>query len=252
LFLVSNFNFTFSVSSEQSPTITDGLTQGTKLLKRRYWDSEFKSSHISKELVLQFIRMFSSKTDGFHFSTIFQYVAASFHDYSNRARQLFSLSLNRSFFRLMSCNDSLLMDSVVSTYSTIIAELSIEQKRLITHSGAWPVLFAPLKHDNAQVVQAAASIMAHLVENRDGEEYFRFVEGDLFGQLMKRLPSQTTVISDVFVRVVGGFPLPACCSTLVTVVTEQVRSKLLASFARCRSLISSSFTLTSCTILLPL
>jgi hypothetical protein len=239
--------------------IADGLTQGTKLLKQRYWDSDFQSKYISKELVQQFIKMFSSKTDEVHFSIIFQYVDASFHDSSSLSRRLFSLSLNRSFIRIVSCGGPLLMDSVVSTYSILIEKLSLEQKRLITHSGAWPVLLALVKHDKAQVVNAAVSIMVHLVLNRDGEEYFRFVEDNLFSQLMKRLPSQIIDISDVLVRIVGDFPLPACCSTLVTVLTEQVQSKqpqdmkcalkLLASLARCRSLAPSSFTLTLCTLL---
>jgi hypothetical protein len=203
--------------------------------------------------------MFSSKKDESFSLIIFQYVAALFPGNSNRARRLLSLSLNRSFFRLVSYGGAFITGDAVYMYSTIVKKLSIEQKRLLAHSGAWPVLITLVKHENHKVVSTAVKAMRHLISDREGEDYARFIEEDLFCPLMKCLSSRITDISDVVISVARDFPLPTCCASLVSFLNESLQAepsldeedalKLLASFARCRGLAPSSFALTLGTLL---
>jgi hypothetical protein len=142
--------------------------------------------------------MFSSKTEEFHFSIIFQYVAASFHYSSSLARRLFSLSLNRSFLRILRCGGALIIGDAVHTYSTIIWKLSIEPKRQIANSGACSVLIALVKRENTSIMKAAADAMNGLVAYRDGEDYATFIENGVFEELLKMFsPAPEPVTVDI-------------------------------------------------------
>jgi hypothetical protein len=187
-FLVSGFNFTFSVSSEQSPTITDGLTQGTETLEAHERDKDFRSESITKELVQQFIKILSSTDHKSSSSMLAQYLIASLKSIHSRTRLLFSLSLNRSFVRIMCCGGSLVTGSLVSAYSALIFSASVEQKRIVAESGAWPILIALLPHESAEVVKFACMAMRHLLHDRDGEDYGVFIENGLFDELVKLFP----------------------------------------------------------------
>jgi hypothetical protein len=248
LSLVSVFYFTFSVSSKQSPTITDGLTNGTKILERPRRGNDFQSKYISKELVQQFLAILSSKNDESFCSTIFGYFATSLEGHWTRTRQLFSMSLNRPFLRILRCSGSFASTDVVYSYSIAITGLTIEQKRLVANSGVLPVLIALVSHKIDRVVNYLLRIMTGLGAGRDGEDYALFVETALFDRIMQNLPSSTPDLPSAVVAVAGGFPLPACCAELLTFLNDWTRSgswnqsaqslEWLTSLVFCRGLIS--------------
>jgi hypothetical protein len=149
----------------------------------------------------QFIKILSSKNGESSFWIICRYISASFSDNSNGVRWLFSLSLNHSFLRILRCGGPLTTDPVIVAYSTIIKRLTLEQKRLVVNSGAWPILLALHGSNGVTVVKAAALAMSHLVKSRNGEDYARFVEEGLFEDIMKQYrPPDHILIEIPFMR----------------------------------------------------
>jgi hypothetical protein len=189
---------------------------------------------------------------------------------SDRTRQLFSLFLNRSFLRILCCGGAIVTDSIVDAYSKCVQTFSVEQKRMIADSGAWPILIALLRHENASVVNAASEAMQDLAGDCDGEDYARFIEEDLFGQILKNIPSPVTDVARALIKIAVRAPLPDCCAPVTITLDEQVRKKMdeeirpwssdtsmdslkvLSEFARSRGLAFCSFVFTGCVILLSL
>jgi hypothetical protein len=175
-------SFPFSV--EQYATMEDGLTQGTRFIRAHRDDATFKQTPISRELLHQFINIFSSKAHELYFSTIYTHLSAWLFYHPARIRPFFSVSLNHAFLRIMSCGCTPGTDSVISTYKTCIAGLSVSQKQIIVDSGAWPVLITLLNSDRGLIANAIIGTMKFLVKGRSGEDYVRFVEDGYFQQLM--------------------------------------------------------------------
>jgi hypothetical protein len=166
----------------------DGLPQGTRFIKTHRDEANFNQGPISRELVHHFIKLFSSKAHDLCFSTICTHLSAWLYFDSRRIRPFFSVSLNRAFLRVMSCGCTPTSDSVVSTYKTCVAALSVSQKRIIVDSGTWSALINLLNTDREGDADVMIGTMELLLKGRSGEDYARFVEDGYFEQLMKQFP----------------------------------------------------------------
>jgi hypothetical protein len=67
--------------------------------------------------------------------------------------------------------------------------------------------------------------MHGLIQYREGEEYARFIDEGLLDQLVALLDRSPDMISDLLIKVVGPFPLPACCAPPVAELNKQAREK---------------------------
>jgi hypothetical protein len=250
-----NFFFFSFVSSEQFPTIQDGLLQRTIFFEAHEYDFDLQSNPMSMELVKQFIKLLSSKGDEFCFLNIYKYISVYLNTLSNKMHQFFSLSLNHSLLRIMCCCDTVTTDIVV-TYSSAISGLQVDQYRIVADSGAWLVLVTLFAHKNNDIASAAGKAIMRLVWDRKGEDYARFVEEDLFGQLMKHLPSPIADVARALITIVDKSPFPTCCSPVVIALNEQTKSdnpdhvldalRFLTRIACCRGLIFYLFPFATC------
>jgi hypothetical protein len=235
----------------------DCITEGGTILGNT-WNLDFTSKHVSRELVQLFIKILFMKNMDPFFSMISRYFTMSVGMTEDKTPQLFSMSLNLSFLRLLCCGTTPVTAAAAEAYCSVIDKLSVEQKRQIVDSGAWTVLTTLLHNANETVVISIDGAMMHLVKNRNGEDYARFVEEDLFDRLIKHLRSQSSAVPGVLIAVTGAFPLPACCTPLLAEVSHEIHTKhwettdvltLLASLARSRGVSSHFLSFTSCHIL---
>jgi hypothetical protein len=199
-----------------------GLIRGTEIFKAHESDEDFKVEHISKEFVQLFIKMLSVVTSESDLSILCRYVSQALEWNRRSARQLFSSSLNRSLLCILSCR--LVGEDAIDAYSRVTQFLSIEQKQLVTASGARRILTALLYHRNASIVKKAGRAMINLTGIGASDFYAGFVEEDVFSALSKHFPSGSSDVCELLVSVADDFPLPACCVPFVTALIEQLES----------------------------
>jgi hypothetical protein len=185
LFVFLTFIVLFSsVRDEQFPTIQRGLVLATEILEAHWWDNVFKSTHISKDIVQQFIKFLSSKNDKSSFSILFQFLQAPLSRSTRGAHPVFSVTLSSSLLRIVTTGRSLVAIPALSLYSTITERQSVEQKRQVANSDAWPILISLLTHENDDVVEAVAKTLKCFVADRTGEDYAKFIDEGLFEVIM--------------------------------------------------------------------
>jgi hypothetical protein len=255
--LLSNFLFS-SFSTEQFPTMEKFLFQYNTILEAHKYDLDFKSKHVSKELLQQFVNIMSSRNDHCLLSLICQFISMVLETNPDHAIQLFSISLHRAFFSIFRCGGTLVTQTVVNAYSVIVRGLSLVHKRMIEDSGAWPALIALLDHRSSEVVNHVGQAMTTLVAGRVGEHYESFIHNGYFEPLIRALSPPPwyhlfpdwnhfwnwSNIPSIIIGVVGPFPLPMCCVPFVTHLHKQLNKsgsafasnalEQLTKLARCR------------------
>jgi hypothetical protein len=108
----------------------EGLTQYSKILEARKTDINFKSMHVSKELVQQFGNLLSSKNEDCLFSVLCHFISNVLESNPDQTRQLFSISLNSAFLRIFRCGGTIVTPGVMTAYNTIVGGFCVMQKRL--------------------------------------------------------------------------------------------------------------------------
>jgi hypothetical protein len=166
----------------------DGLNPTLAVTATNFFRYHTNRTPICKELVQHFVEVLSSKIEESSFSLILRYLHESLRLKQVKTRQLFSTLLNRSFVRILCCDKSNITELALTAYSEIVKQVTLEQRQLVADSEEWPVLITRLTHTSGSFVGAAGDVILSLVKNRDGEDYTRFIEEDLFTMLMKRFP----------------------------------------------------------------
>jgi hypothetical protein len=186
---LSQISYSF-LSTEQFLSLQEDLVQGKKSLEAHYFDftCDFRSEHISKELMQGFVKIMSSTNDQWLLPLVCQFISMTLEDNPEQTSQLFSISLNRAFLRLFQCNITIVTDIILNAYSAIVCGLSVGQKRIIANSGVWPALMAYLNHLDSKIVLLAELAMTELVKDRAGEDYASFIEGNYFEELVRKYP----------------------------------------------------------------
>jgi hypothetical protein len=91
----------------QFPTVYDGIEQGSILLERNSRYHRFLTKHFSRELILLFAKIMTSKPDDASTTQLIpRYLLTALNYKQTQFQWLFSVTLNRPLLRILDCDET--------------------------------------------------------------------------------------------------------------------------------------------------